>query len=403
MMIFYIFSGKKMNCLTFFFLLIGSTSKQFKRNTSTNIKSRYEKEIRKERRRSYWRQLISIEMATIMGIAWYIKMELYRSNKCPSYYSTKHCYSCKLIESSTKKAAALVYNEMYRNESCGKFIISDSDNNDNLNGRIGYINYYDENKGAYQTIICSRDTTNMDGGFPMLMKTENMLPWNEVNHFQYNVKPKLDQITVSVDLPMNLQQEPVDVIVRENVFRNICGVQGEKRPETSHDSEIRYCLMNQMLHLIEKKEEDRRIQLEAQQKEHELVMEKFFANHLPRDQSRPFKKSKRIVTPTKAIDLRVDALWKAKVEHMKSTLIGGQNNNKREELLFTFPFVTNNNSLATCSHGLQELDAHHSNINDDSVLQDVSSEPLIMTTAAATSLAPGHEINSDVFDFCLGW
>lgn len=65
-MIFYIFSGKKMNCLTFFFLFIGSTSKQFKRNTSTNIKSRYEKEIRKERRRSYWKQLISIEMATIM-------------------------------------------------------------------------------------------------------------------------------------------------------------------------------------------------------------------------------------------------------------------------------------------------------------------------------------------------
>jgi len=93
MMIFYIFSGKKMNYLTFFFLLIGSTSKRSKRNTSTNINSHYEKEIRKEKRRSYWRQLISIEMATIMGIAWYIKMELYRSNKCPSYYSTKHCYS----------------------------------------------------------------------------------------------------------------------------------------------------------------------------------------------------------------------------------------------------------------------------------------------------------------------
>ena len=340
-----------------------------------------------------------------MGIAWYIKMEVFRTAKLPSYYHIPHVHKCKDIALYSKQAAKIVYNEMYRNTLSGKFVVTDIDDK-NLNGRIGYIDYYDEKKLGYRTIICSEGSSNVNTGFPMFMKTEFMNPWTQIQHSQYNANAIQKEVSIEVDLPPHLNRDPHHVTVREEVLRKICGVHGEKRPERPDESVTRYDFMKNSLQSIEQKELEHQSLLASQQKEHEEAMNKLLSSH-ETDNDRPYKKPKRNFEPhSRTDDPRIKAVLKAKMEHFRQALKPEcQHNNVHQELLFSFPFKTYDNTLSTCSDELRELNVHHdccSNVSDD-ILQHATSEPLVMTTRAAMSLKPGCDINSDVLDFCLGW
>ena len=102
-------------------------------------------------------------------------------------------------------------------------------------------------------------------------------------------------------------------------------------------------------------------------------------------------------------DVQVEAVWKAKIEHIQATI-----NNKQAhdgEHLFTFPFHTTDNSLTSCSSGLIELGGQLGDrAHDDVIFQkSTATDTVVITTTSVRSLSPRVDINEDVMNFCLKW
>ena len=121
-------------------------------------------EARKQCRRIYWKPLIGIEIATILGIAWYLQMELFRTQQLPEYVTRAQISKIPFIEKNLQMQAKNVYSEMYRSTKCSQFILSDT-GNDQLDGRIGFVDWYDEINVGYHAMICPQGSSNFRDGY----------------------------------------------------------------------------------------------------------------------------------------------------------------------------------------------------------------------------------------------
>ena len=89
---------------------------------------------------------------------------------------------------------------------------------------------------------------------------------------------------------------------------------------------------------------------------------------------------------------------------MRNTMNRNEPNNSGETL-FNFPFLTNDNSLLSCSENMNELNEHHVNgIRHDNIFsRRGDTDQIIITTESLRSLSPGIDIDEDVLNFCLKW
>ena len=72
------------------------------------------RENRKQERRMYWKDLIKIEIAKILSIAWFIQMELIRTKQVHSQFSFTQMQKFPTLQRDIVKQASTVYNDMYR-------------------------------------------------------------------------------------------------------------------------------------------------------------------------------------------------------------------------------------------------------------------------------------------------
>ena len=82
---------------------------------------------RKFARSNYWKTIIAKEIATVLAIVWYIKVELLRTKQLPHYITYGTIDRVPPLMIDIHKQASFVYSHMYRkNDNASKCVIADT-------------------------------------------------------------------------------------------------------------------------------------------------------------------------------------------------------------------------------------------------------------------------------------
>ena len=123
--------------------------------------------------------------------------------------------------------ASIVYNDMYRDKSTSKFVITDCIDKD-LNGRVGYVDWYDSVK--VHALVCPKGTSDFSKGVPMLVCPKSMEPMHKMPKsmvHRYNREPKLEYSNVVLG-HWEEGGESFQIRVHHNVLRYITQVYGNQ-------------------------------------------------------------------------------------------------------------------------------------------------------------------------------
>lgn len=380
-------------------ITIDSSSLSKEKRRIKNHRILQQRELRKQARRLYWKDLIKIELATILSLAWFIQMELIRTNQVPTYFTLPQMQKLPTLQLDIMSQASSVYNDMYRDRKSSQFILCDT-GNPHLDGRVGYVDWFDEIHVKYHVLVCGKGFSDYENTVPMTLRPENMESVVTVNKQKYNKEAKQDNSTVGIKnfLP-NKSDEMFRVKVRHDAFRYICKI--HECPEKV--SKEAYTTMVKILRDKEDKEREIEANTASQREEYARCMESFFSSHDPVE-SRP-RKISRTKPKEKSRDhnLKERPEWTAQFEHIRASMMNKEVD--EGEHLFTFPFSTNDNSLISCAEGLVELNEHfiEGEHHDVALANSMKMEPTIVTTTSIKSLSPGISMNEDILNFCLKW
>ena len=357
------------------------------------------REHRKQNRRSYWRELIKIELVTILSIAWFIQVELIRTKQVPSYLTYTQMQKFPVFQKEIANQASIVYNDMYRDHEFSKFILCDT-RNDQLNGKIGFVDWYDSNKTEFHVLLCHDGSSSFDRGTPATAKTEHMESVKKVKLSEYNKKPKRDDCHVEINNSLiNGTCKILQVRVRHDVLEHVCKLHSAPQRQ----NEQAYEIMSKMLEEKEEKQREEEASITKAREDYYRNMQVFLSSHRPVE-ARPRKKARTIAANTNTVlSIPVQSAWKAKFEHISNTFTNRQQ--QEGEHLFTVPFSTSDNSLRSCGNGLVELMGQNNEeaCHDVVYSNNMKTSPIVITTESIKSLSPGESMDEDVFNFCLKW
>jgi hypothetical protein len=353
-------------------------------------------EAQKVTRRQYWNNRAIVEVATILSIAWYLKMELFRTEKLPQSMTPSLIRMVPALEQDVFRQAQDVYNKIYRDSDDSEFMIFD-DTQQRLHKCFGKIQCYNKARVGYDAIVYL-DKTGMSG-VPMLVKSEDMEPvvkrWNRLSH--YNSKPKMATCTATMN--NFFVQDPnaiITVCFRHSVFHQLTILFDNRLEEHTDNAYNRMKSRLDAIDAIERGEQ------KAIERERVRYKEAAVTVITP---SKPPRKRRRVFKSMSTINLeeQKNAVWTAKIDHIRSLIEEGQDD--PHETLFSFPFRTVDESLIKCVEEISIFDKYKpSDRNSDDILTSTSSvEPIIITTSAVRSLSPGTDIDDDVIDLCIKW
>ena len=360
------------------------------------------KQSRKYARTHHWKPLIVKELTSVQVIVWYIMVELLRTKQVPPYLTYSRMHMVPSLKSDIEKQASSVYSTMYRHDdNINKFLFADT-NDDQLDGKVGVISYYDASTSCYQAKLCQSTDVSVEN-IPVL--TENMEPHRKICTSTYVPVACKESFQVSIQnhFPSFRDTTP-SVVFRSDVFRSIGGL--TRRPDRGGNGAV-----ERLIKLIEEREAKENEELEKvrlQSVELEKNLSRLHSTRLPMEQ-RPRKKIRdRRKMPKESIMVQIRSVWKAKIQHYVSQQVSNNFTHcdyREEDHLFTYPFTTSDNSLHSCSDGLSEF----SELRKKSVFPDAVyvKENLVRRTVidatSVRSLAPGQNVTEDVMDFCLSW
>lgn len=326
-------------------------------------------------------------------------MELIRTKQLPSYLTYTQMQKFPAFQKEVANKASMVYNDMYREQGYSQFILCDT-GNDQLDGKFGFVDWYDSDKGQYHALMCRNASSSFDGSTSARVNTEHMEVIKKTELFKYNREPKRDECYVGINNSFTKGEDKmVKVRVRHDVLNHVCKV----HPTPERSSVIAYKTMSQMIQEKEENEKEDEAQLKREREDYNRNMEIFLST---RDSkvARPRKKSRSSSSQAKDVNsVQVQSVWKAKFEHIRD-IVNNRGADEGEHL-FTFPFVTTDNSLIECGQGLIELYEHDDDMAfHDNCFSDVTKmDPIIITTECIKSLSPGESVEEDVINFCLKW
>ena len=158
-----------------------------------------------------------------------------------------------------------------------------------------------------------------------------------------------------------------------------------------------------LLNDAETKEREDAAKVEAERVELQKGLARLHSVRTPALQ-RPRKKIRnggRQPNPQRMTQLR--CIWKSKIEHYLSKEYSSRGDDS--EHLFTFPFVTSDNSLHTCSEGLTKLGSLRDRglMHDGMYIRNNLTESTVINASSVKSTSPGDNIDGNVLDFCLSW
>ena len=349
---------------------------------------------RKQYRRTYWSARSVIELATIVSLAWYIKMELFRTKQMPESITPTSFRYCTDMEAEIKLQALSVYNDIYRDQSLSRFVLSDT-NRPDLDGCRGTIQRYNQASLTYQATIQHRNSESTQN-----VRMEWMQPLNESSLANYNSKPKAMSTELAVRDLFNKEANSVMIL---NYHHNVFGLIRKfyDKPEQQH--ERAYELMKRKLSELDEIEATEKRQLEQDNIQFDQALRTMMNQRKP-IQDNPNKRRRYYSSkPAPSVDRQLKSVRDAKYQFILNQI---QNQNcDAEQHLFTYPFKTSNSSLHTCfSEGFLSIYDGRDELTEHSLVTCSSpSEPIIVTSSTMKSLSPGNEIEESIIDLALTW
>ena len=204
----------------------------------------------------YWKARITLELAVIATLVWYIEMELVRTKQIDNKWVLKGLHKRNpKFKTVLQSQAMLVYSDMYRNESASRFTLVDT--NSGLDGCSGRITHYDLVSQNYRSLVQPKDPKK--SGIYMVTRTPNMEAMNKISLDEYNKSPKREESTIKLSNPEN--GNDFTVSVRHDVLRHVCTKHRELDSKAVSSAEI-------MLQSIEKIEHDKQAAIGTKQAEY---------------------------------------------------------------------------------------------------------------------------------------
>ena len=332
-------------------------------------------------------------MATIVSIAWYIKMELFRTKQIPESITPSSFHYCNHMEVEVSRQALSIYNEVYRDQRFSRFVLLDTGRPD-LEGRMGNITKYDKVSLTYQAVIQYRKNEVTQN-----VRMEWMQPLHKSSMNDYNSVPKMSSMLLKVrNLFDSAAESFMTIKYHHNVFRLIRSVYN--KPEEQH--EHAYALMEQQLSKLDETEAATRKQLEEERMQLEQAMKRMMDRHKP-IQNHPNKRRRfHLSMPTPNRKTQILSIRNARhefiLQHIRTRMFD------TEEHLFTFPFRTTDSSLHTCFNKGFSSNLHVGHeIDENTILAKSRMDPIIVTSSTMKSLSPGNCIEDSVIDMAMNW
>ena len=357
------------------------------------------RENRKTSRLTFWDVRIADEIASVASIGWILQMNLMRSGQLPFQYTPITIKRNVHLQRDISQQALIVYNQIYRDDKCSQFIVADTGNSD-LDGRIGVITSYDEQLRCFRTMIRPTRSNNKGSMTNLNVKPEHMEPASKLHWHMYNRTPKPDVAKALIPSRYpDTSGTTFDLKFMVRVFEQLLKSykHPERQPVEAYESLVKM--------LIEKEEddEDQRKEIAKLQLDLNKNMHRFLSSHAS-NSSRPRKRIRshgpQLTTSRKS---QATALWKSKLEHVRSSMVQGDR--IRNEHLFTYPFDVKATSLFISSKGMDEMnDLCSASVNDDFQMPNcMDIEPIVVTTTTLQTMYPGVDMDEDALDFCMKW
>ena len=338
----------------------------------------------------------------IQVIVWYITVELIRTKQVPPYLTYSRMHMVPSLKLDIEKQASGVYSTMYRHDdNINKFFFADT-NDEQLDGKVGVVTHYDASMSCYQAKLCPTTDASVKN---ISVLTENMEPYRKIRTSTYVPVACKESCQVSIHnhFPSFRDTTP-SVVFRSDVFQSIGGL--TRRPDRGGNDAVERLIT--LIAAREAKENEELEHVRLQHLELEKNLARLHSTRLPMEQ-RPRKKIRdRRKMPENAIGVQIRSFWKAKIQHYVSQQVPSNFTHceyREEDHLFTYPFITKDNSLHSCSNGLSES----SELRKKSVLPDTVyvrenlARRTVIDATSVRSLAPGQHVTEDVMDFCLSW
>lgn len=351
-------------------------------------------------RRQYWTTRSTVEVLTIIGIAWYLKMELFRTKQLPSRITTHSFEFCQKLKDDIMKEAAVVYNNVYRDSKSSEIVLIDTGRSD-LDGRHGVIQGYDSVSLTYQVLLSPKKINSKRPGSILPMHAECMEPLHKLPIPTLDSTPNVfSRVAVIPNTFKDATAPEMSVSFRHDVLREV-----RKRYENpTLDSESAYAIMEAKLVDIDKVELEQRNEERQRQIMQQKALEDFISTHTPIHGHPPKRRRFHAPMPTQNRTCQMNALWDAKIDYIRNVVMPCSED--PHEHLFTYPFKTNDDSFVDCildSPFWQDCNTRDNNVKDEVFSKRNGKEPIIITTSSIKSMAPGSDIEDNVLDLCLQW
>ena len=304
--------------------------------------------------------------------------------------------------------AAKVYTEIFRtDDTANKFYVADTGNH-HIDGKVGVILSYDTDRCDYVTRIEGTGNGMNVGGSDRHLLPENMEPYRQVHTPTHMPCPSSETCTIRLQnhFPHGDSVSPC-LTFHSDVFTRIGGIIA--CPHTGGQAQ-----RDMLVELIKTKEMKLRTEVEkiqSQQEELERGLSRMYSTHSP-VLSRPRKKE-RVTQGTEKLkgrELQVRSVWKAKIEHLVSITKDSPQRVERDhngvhEHMFTYPFITVDNSLHQSCSGLPEFSrcSGPDGLNDAAYGRNDIASSIIIDGSSVSSVTPGHDMDDNIMNFCLSW
>ena len=384
----------------------------FPKRTESSTYHSYQCIIMAQRRKNdrgyYWAPLIARERSTVLSIAWYIGVELLRTRQLPQYMTHTTLHRVPTLSADIHNQAAKVYTEIFRtDDTANKFYVADTGNH-HIDGKVGVILSYDTDRCDYVTRIEGTGNGMNVGGSDRHLLPENMEPYRRVHTPTHMPCPSSETCTIRLQNHFSHSDSVSPCLTfHSDVFTRIGGI--ITSPQTGGQAQ-----RDMLVELIETKEmklltEAEKIQ--SQQEELERGLSRMYSTHSP-VLSRPRKKE-RLTQGTEKLkgrELQVRSVWKAKIEHLVSITKDRPQRDERDhngvhEHMFTYPFITVDNSLHQSCSGLHEFSccSGPDGLNDAAYGRNDIASSIIIDGSSVSSVTPGHDMDDNIMNFCLSW
>ena len=350
--------------------------------------------------------IIVKEVAIVLALVWYIKVELLRTKQLPNYITYADMDRVPKLKADIQKQASLVYSNVYRkDDKVNKFFMADTGRN-YLDGKVGMISSYDAIRCCYVAHVCKTSQWDSSVLMELSVSPENMEPYTRVRTATYSPSAACDscQINLENHFASSMSTAAPTITFWPCVFSEIGGL--SRSPHTGGEYQ-RDKLMS-TLSEREKIAKEKANQLRTQQLELEKGLSKMYSTRQP-VQKRPRSSVQRKKTKLKPSRmLQIKSVWEAKIKHFTSK--AGQKRDhsrdrKEHEHMFTFPFTTVDNSLHSSCTDLKEFSNHprDDDIHDAVYGQNNFAPSIIVDETSVKSVSPGCDMDNDMMDFGLSW